>query len=74
MKLTAKDLLEFKVIDKIIKEPIEMNEEDFQKVSENIKKEIKKETSRILKLSKEDIVEERYEKFRNIKEIKNYDL
>ena len=74
MKLTAKDLLEFKVVDKIIKEPLEMSEEDFEKVSESIKKEIKKETSRMFKLSKDDIVEERYEKFRNIKEIKNYDL
>ena len=71
MKLTAKDLYKFKVVDKIIDEPIEMEQEDFEKVSEKIKKEISKEIKRMLKLSKEEIVEERYEKFRNIKEIKN---
>lgn len=70
MKLTAKDLQKLKVIDKIIAEPIEMSEEDFKNVSENIKKEIKKEISKMLKLSKEEIVDNRYEKFRNFKEIK----
>lgn len=69
MKLTAKDLYSLKVIDKIIKEPIEMQEEDFAKVSDDIKKEIKKEISRMKKLSKDDVIEERYSKFRNIKEL-----
>lgn len=69
MKLTAKDLYSLKVIDKIIKEPIEMQEEDFAKVSDDIKKEIKKEISRMKKLSKDEIIEERYSKFRNIKEL-----
>lgn len=70
MKLTAKDLYSLKVIDKIIKEPIEMKDDDFEKVSEDLKKEIKKEISRLKKLSKDEILEERYEKFRNIKELK----
>lgn len=70
MKLTAKDLYSLKVIDKIIKEPIEMKDDDFEKVSEDLKKEIKKEISRMKKLSKDEILEERYEKFRNIKELK----
>lgn len=69
MKLTAKDLYSLKVIDKIIKEPIEMQEEDFSKVSDDIKKEIKKEISRMKKLSKDEVIEERYSKFRNIKEL-----
>ena len=42
MKLTAKDLYELKVIDKIIKEPKGEIEESFQKVSQNLKKEIVK--------------------------------
>ena len=58
-----------KVIDKIIKEPIKMEQEDFESVSNSLKKEIKKEVSRMSKLSKDDIVEERYAKFRNIKEL-----
>lgn len=70
MKLTAKDLYSLKVIDKIIKEQIEMKDDDFEKVSEDLKKEIKKEISRMKKLSKDEILEERYEKFRNIKELK----
>lgn len=70
MKLTAKDLYNLKVIDKIIKEPIEMSEDDFIKVSNNLKKEINKEISRMKVLSKDEVVEERYEKFRNFKEIR----
>ena len=66
MRLTAKDLYDLKVIDKIIKEPLEMNEKEFIKVSENIKTEIKKEISRMTKFDKEEIVQDRYEKFRNI--------
>ena len=69
MKLTAKDLYSMKVIDKIIKEPIKMEQEDFESVSNSLKKEIKKEVSRMSKLSKDEIVEERYAKFRNIKEL-----
>ena len=47
-----------------------MKDDDFEKVSEDLKKEIKKEISRMKKLSKDEILEERYEKFRNIKELK----
>lgn len=71
MKLTAKDLYDLKVIDKIIKEPKEMNEEDFEKVVKNIKKEIQNSISEIKKLTKEEIVEERYQKFRNMGEFVN---
>lgn len=67
MKLTAKDLYDLKVIDKIIKEPLEMKEEEFLSVAENMKKEIKKETTKMLKMTKEEIVEDRYKKFREIK-------
>ena len=42
MKLTAKDLLDLKVIDKIIKEPEGDLEESFEKTAESLKKEIKK--------------------------------
>lgn len=70
MKLTAKDLYSLKIIDKIIKEPIKMENKDFEEVSENIRKEIKKEISRMKKLSKEQVVAERYEKFRSFKEFK----
>ena len=66
MKLTSKDLYEMKIIDKIIEEPIEIDEENFIKISENIKKEIDKETNKMIKYSKQEIVQKRYEKFRSI--------
>ena len=71
MKLTAKDLYEMNIVDKIIKEPIEMQEEDFMKVAKNIRKEIKSEILTLSKMSSEEIIEDRYQKFRNIKEFKN---
>jgi len=70
MRLTAEDLYEMKVIDKIIKEPAEVTEESFKKISKNIKNEIKKEITKMNKLSKEEIVQNRYEKFRNIQGFK----
>ena len=66
MKLTAKDLYELNVIDKIIPEKNEISEENFSKTSEILKKEISKETKKPNKMTSEQIVEERYKKFRNI--------
>ena len=70
MKLTANDLFELKVIDKIIKEPQENSEENFKKVSYNLKKEIQKEIKQMQSLNEEEIVENRYAKFRNMGEFK----
>ncbi len=66
MKLTANDLYEMKVIDTIIPEPIEMQENDFDKVAKTIKNEIKKDIEKMQKQTKEAIVEQRYQKFRNL--------
>ena len=66
MKLTAKDLYELKVIDKIIEEP----KDDFGKLAKNLKEEIIKNINDLNKLSKEEIVEDRYQKFRNMGEFK----
>ncbi len=66
MKLTAKDLYELNVIDKIIPEKNEISEENFSKTSEILKKEISKEIKKLNKMTSEQIVEERYKKFRNI--------
>ena len=71
MKLTAKDLYEFKVIDKIIKEPKVEEKEDFiKKVSKSIKKEITLCISEMNEKNSQEIVEERYQKFRNMGEYK----
>ncbi len=72
MKLTANDLYDLNVIDKIIKEPIKENEkESFDKTCADIKKEIISEITRMKNKTPEEIVEERYQKFRNMGEFIN---
>ena len=66
MKLTAKDLYDLKVIDKIIKEP----KDDFEKLIKNLKKEIVIQTKELKALSKEQLREQRYQKFRQMGEYK----
>ena len=68
MKLTAKDLYDLKVIDKIIDEP----EDNFDILIQNLKNEIVKTVDELKKLSKDDIVENRYRKFRNMGEYKKF--
>ena len=71
MKLTAKDLYELNIIDKIIKEPNGENEEEnFIKTAKSLKKEILKTIEEMKNMSAEEIVEQRYKKFRNIGEYK----
>lgn len=62
MKLTAYDLYDLKVIDKIIEESDE--------TANTLKCEICKAIDELLKLSDEELVEDRYAKFRNIGEYK----
>jgi acetyl-CoA carboxylase carboxyl transferase subunit alpha len=66
MKLTAEDLYKLKIIDKIIEEPLQVGDNEFNDITQRIKKEIQKEISKMKKMSKEEIVENRYKKFRKI--------
>ena len=68
MKLTANDLYEMKVIDTIIPEPVEMKESDFEQVIKIIKQEIETDIAKMQEKTKAEIVEERYQKFRNLGE------
>lgn len=68
MKMTAKDLYKFGIIDKIIKEPEGGAEKDIQLVSDNIKKEIIKEYKKLKKLEESELTKLRYEKFRKMGE------
>lgn len=70
MKLTANDLYELKVIDKIVEESTMDVEKNFENVSNVLKKEIISFTNEMQTKSKEEIVEERYQKFRNMGEYK----
>lgn len=67
MKLTAKDLYDLKVIDKIVKENFDDNEV-FEKICKNLKKEIVKSVSELQCKTEDEIVEERYQKFRKMGE------
>ena len=69
MKLTAKDLYNFKIIDKIIKEADTENK-TLEKVSKSIRKEIKSILKEFDGMNEEEIVEQRYQKFRNMVEYK----
>lgn len=66
MKLTAEDLYKLKVIDKIIEEPITVNENEFNNITQVIKKYIQEEVLRMKNMDKQEIIEERYQKFRKI--------
>ncbi len=70
MKLTAKDLYELKIIDKIIKEPKGDVQESFLKVAKSLKKEIQKSIEELSDMTSDAIVENRYQKFRNMGEYK----
>ena len=66
MKITAKDLKELGVIDSIIKEPIKGIQEEPDKVYTLVKREIIHSLDKLIKLSKEQLLEDRYSKFRKI--------
>ncbi len=66
MKMTAKDLYDFKVIDKIVKEPKGGAQEDIEKASKELKKEILASYLEIKDINKEELVSLRYDKFRNM--------
>lgn len=70
MKLTAKDLYELKIIDKIIKEPKGDEEESFLKIAKSLKREIEKTIEEMKDMIPEMVVEDRYQKFRNMGEYK----
>ena len=70
MKLTAKDLYEFKIIDKIIKEGKDENE-TLDKVSKALVKEIKSILKEFKGMTEEEIIEQRYQKFRYMGEYVN---
>lgn len=71
MKLTAKDLYELGIIDKIIKEPKGDEEDSFLKVAKSLKKEILKAMEERKDMSPQEMKEERYQKFRNMGEYKS---
>jgi acetyl-CoA carboxylase carboxyl transferase subunit alpha len=66
LRLTANDLYELGIIDDIIKEPLGGAHRDPEMTAHNIKNKIVKYLSEFEKLSKKELLEQRYEKFRKI--------
>ena len=62
MKLTAQDLLELNIIDKIVEE------KSFEQTAKDLKNEIENIVLELKKLSAEELVESRYQKYRNMGE------
>lgn len=66
MKLTAKDLLKLGVIDEVLKEPNGNAKTDVEKMSETIKKKIVSITKELKQVPTDELVENRYQKFRKM--------
>ena len=62
MKLTAQDLLELNIIDKIVEE------KSFEQTAKDLKTEIERGVAELKKLSDDELVESRYQKYRNMGE------
>ena len=69
MKLTANDLYDMGIIETVIKESIEnytTEKEPFKNITDKIKQEIQTTVQELKSKTKDEIVEERYQKFRKI--------
>ncbi len=66
LKLTASDLLKFKVIDEVIAEPVGGAHRDFAKATAHVGEALERHLAELTTLSPEALVAQRYEKFRAI--------
>jgi len=66
MKITAKDLLEFGIIEQIIEEPQGGAHRDLEFQSERIREGLWTHLQELLKMSADELIEDRYNKFRKI--------
>ncbi|MBL7071635.1 MAG: acetyl-CoA carboxylase carboxyltransferase subunit alpha [Candidatus Omnitrophica bacterium] len=66
LKLTANDLYEFGIIDDVIKEPLGGAHKAPAVAANNIKKKVLKHIDELVKFSKKELIEKRYEKFRKM--------
>lgn len=66
MKITAQDLLQYKIINRIIKEPAGGAHKDVDKTSESIKNALVNALPILLGKTKKELIEDRYERYRCI--------
>ena len=66
LKITSQDVVKLKVADGIINEPLGGAHQDWAQVAESIKTQAKKDIDSLFKLSNEDLLDDRYQKFRQM--------
>lgn len=66
MKLTAQDLKELGVIEKIIGEPEHLTRENFSETAEHLEEEIERFLRKYAGYGKEELIEQRYRRFRRM--------
>jgi len=66
LKLNAENLLEFEIVDEVIKEPLGGAHHDPELVYENVKKFITEQWQTLQKISADVLLENRYQKFRRM--------
>ena len=66
LKLTAGDLLEMGIVDEIIKEPLGGAHRNYEACAKNVKVAIEKYLQELLPISKKELLEKRYKKFRKM--------
>lgn len=66
MKITAKDLKKLQIIEKVIREPEPANEENIPEIAEEIREDLDGFLRKSSQKTREEIVEERYERFRRM--------
>jgi acetyl-CoA carboxylase carboxyl transferase subunit alpha len=63
LKLTAKDLLEQKIIDRIIPEPLGGAHKNHKQAADNLKSALLEELAELVKIKKDKLVQNRIDKF-----------
>ena len=71
MKITAEDMLRLGVAETVIKEPLGGAHNDLDKISENIKEYLSLKIQEKLQKDIDELLKERYTKFRKIGEFTN---
>lgn len=65
MKITAKDCLNFGVIDEIIPEPLGGAHHSYEEAAENIRKVLRRDIKDLVKIVPDELIKKRYEKIRS---------
>ena len=66
MKITAKDLKQFGIVNEIIKEPADGAQSDFERITKDIKKYLVKNIKELQELEIEELLEKRSLKYANL--------